>query len=62
VTVLLATTTLLVTAQTATTTNFNASNPVALIPDGNPVEITEQFNVSGLAGGISNVPLKLVFL
>jgi hypothetical protein len=39
--------------------NGFTNNTAAAIPDGNPVGVTEQFAVSGLSGGISNVEVQL---
>lgn len=46
------------TAQVATTNSFSL-NPNAAITDGSPVGLSEQFNVSGVAGTISEVTVTL---
>lgn len=45
-------------AQEIATNNFSLS-PSAAIPDGSPVGLMEQFNVTGLAGGVTNVQVSL---
>jgi len=45
--------------QAQTVTNSFSLTPADTIPDGNPVGLTEQFSVAGLAGTIANVQLQL---
>jgi len=58
-TLILATTTLLATAQTTTTNSFNVGTVGVIIPDGNPVGRMDTFTVSGLAGAVSNVTVHI---
>jgi hypothetical protein len=60
--ILLTTTLLLavahIQAQTVTTNGFSLT-PASAIPNGSPVDLTEQFTVSGLTGTIADVQMQL---
>jgi subtilisin-like proprotein convertase family protein len=44
---------------TTNTYSVAPGSPLGNIPDGNPVGLVEQFNVSGLAGSVTNIQLGL---
>lgn len=54
---LLAVTAVCLPAQVITTNSYTGSS--ALIPDGNPVGVMQQFNVSGLSGTVTNLQVAL---